>query len=120
METKNEKLEDLILAEYKKGNIVVSTSEGLQKTNLKEFIKQPVEGLLYDLNRNFATILTFIDDPKWVNDYALSSVVVELKRQLDDVSSDNDLLDFAEYCRSTGFLPTYENLNIWKEVVKNK
>lgn len=45
----------------------------------KEFIKQPIEGMLYDLNRNEVTVLTLIEDPKWVNDYAVSKVIQELK-----------------------------------------
>ena len=50
---------------------------------LKEIIKQPTEGLLYDLNRNEAIILTLIDDLKWVNDYACMAVICELKKQLE-------------------------------------
>ena len=79
---KVEKLKQKILKEYKKGNIVVSTSEGIMMTSLKEIIKQPTEGLLYDLNRDEITILTFIDDPKWINDYACMAVIRELKKQL--------------------------------------
>lgn len=77
-----EKLKDLILKEYKKGNIVILTSDGLKLTSLKEVIKQPAEGLLYDLNRDQATILTFINDPKWINDFACMAVIQELKNQL--------------------------------------
>ena len=72
-------LKDKILKEYEKGNIVIATIEGLQVMKLSEFIKQPVDGLLYDLNRDEATILTFIDDPKWVNDYAVCKVIRALK-----------------------------------------
>jgi len=80
---KTKELKDKILEEYKKGNIVVSTVEGISVAPLKEVIKQPTEGLLYDINRDEATILTLIDDPKWVNDYACMAVIRELKRQLD-------------------------------------
>lgn len=74
-----------LLEEYKKGNIVINTVEGIMTAPLKEFIKQPIEGLLYDLNRDEATILTFIDDPKWINDYALTQVIRELKNQLEEL-----------------------------------
>ena len=75
-------IKNMILEEYKKGNIVVSTSEGIMMASLKDIIKQPTEGLLYDLNRDEATILTLIDDPKWINDYACMAVIRELKKQL--------------------------------------
>lgn len=75
-------MKEEILNEYAKGNIVVATVDGLLTAPLKDFINQPVDGMLYDLNRDEATILTFIDDPKWINDYALTQVVRELKKQL--------------------------------------
>lgn len=46
-----EEIKNKILAEYDKGNIVVASFEGLQSMPLDEFIKQPADGLLYDLNR---------------------------------------------------------------------
>jgi hypothetical protein len=81
---KNEEIKDIILREYAKGNIVVATFEGIQAMPLKEFVKQPVEGMLYDLNRNEAVVLTFIKDPKWINDYAVAKVIQELKSQIDN------------------------------------
>lgn len=87
-------LKDIVLEEYQKGNIVIATGEGLAKMPLKEFMKQPVEGMLYDLNRNEAVVLTFIDDPKWINDFAVAKVIQELKKQLDNIpileNPDND------------------------------
>ena len=77
-------IKEMVLAEYKKGNIVVATFEGLQVAPLKEIIKQPIDGLLYDLNRNESVVLTFINDPKWINDYAMVQVLRELKRQLEE------------------------------------
>ena len=76
------KIKDLILTEYEKGNIVVSTHEGLQVAKLSEIIEQETSGLLYDLNRDAGTILTFIEDPKWVNDYACMKVIVALKEKI--------------------------------------
>ena len=80
-------LKDKILEEYKNGNVVIATPEGLQGTKLSEFIKQPTDGLLYDLNRNEAVILTFIYDPKWVNDYAVCQVIRELKSKIEILES---------------------------------
>ena len=82
-----ENIKEFVLKEYEEGNIVVSTFDGLQTVSLKEFVKQPVDGMLYDLNRNETTVLTFIKDPKWVNDYAVAKVIQELKRQLDERTS---------------------------------
>jgi hypothetical protein len=79
-----ENYRDMILKEYEKGNIVVLGPEGAQVTSLKECVKQHTDGLLYDLNRDEATVLTFINDPKWVNDYAVAKVIRELKRQLEE------------------------------------
>ena len=81
-----ESIKEKILTEYKKGNIVVSSFDGLHISELKEIIKQPVDGLLYDINRNESVILTFIDDPKWVNDYASTQILRELKKQLENMT----------------------------------
>ena len=78
-------IKDKILKEYKKGNIVVAGIDGLQGMPIKEFIKQPVEGMLYDLNRDEVTVLTLIDNPKWVNDYAVSKVIVALKKRIKEL-----------------------------------
>lgn len=78
-------LRDIILAEAKKGNVVFSCIEGYCAAALDEFIAQPTEGLLYDLNRSPEVVLTFIDDPKWVNDYAVYLVIKRLKEKLDGV-----------------------------------
>jgi hypothetical protein len=73
-----EKLRDMILAERDKGNVVISTIEGLRVAKLSDIIKQPVEGLLWDLNRTPEVALTFIEDPKWINDFAVSLVIERL------------------------------------------
>ena len=82
-----ENIKDLVLSEYKNGNIVTATFDGIQAMPLKEFVKQPAGGMLYDLNRCESVILTFIEDPKWVNDYAVAQVIRELKRQIDELKS---------------------------------
>ncbi len=82
-----EEIKDRILEEYKKGNIVVNGVDGLQVMSIKEFIKQPTEGMLYDLNRCEAVVLTFLPDPKWVNDYAVAKVITELKNRIKELES---------------------------------
>ncbi len=81
-------LKDKILQEYDKGNIVVATGHGLSVANISEFIKQPTIGMLYDLNRGEETVLTFIDDPKWINDYAVCKVITALKLRIDELQSE--------------------------------
>lgn len=87
------KIKDLILTEYEEGNIVVSTHDGLRFGKLSEIIEQETSGLLYDLNRDAGTILTFIEDPKWVNDYACMQVIVALKEQLKKIKETNIYLE---------------------------
>ena len=74
MEEKEE-LKKLILDAWKDGYVVFASAEGLRKQKLEDFTQQPLEGMLYDINRDAATILTFVDDPKWVNDFALTKLL---------------------------------------------
>lgn len=79
-----EDMRDFILKERDKGNIVVWGLEGkLMTMNLGEFIKQPAEGILYDLNRLEEISLTFIGDRKWVNDFAVALTIRKLKAQIE-------------------------------------
>ena len=64
-----------LLEDWNNGNLVYVDIEGLKSVKFEDFIKQPLEGMLYDINRNAATILTLIDDPKWVNDFALTKLL---------------------------------------------
>lgn len=82
-------LKDKILTEYEKGNLVIASFEGLGVTKLKDFVQQPAEGILYDLNRIEPVVLTFIDDPKWINDYAVAKVIRELKTYIHELESLN-------------------------------
>jgi hypothetical protein len=87
---KSKELKTLVLEEYKKGNIVIASGVGgLCTAPLKEIIKQPVDGLLYDINRNEATILTFINDPKWINDYASTQIIRALKNQVNELKENH-------------------------------
>ncbi len=74
----SEKVKKFILDKRKEGKLVVAGIEGLMSMDVKEFIKQPVDGILYDLNRLEETALTFIEDPKWVNDFAVALTIREL------------------------------------------
>ncbi len=78
-------LKDKVLEEYEKGKIVVVGAEGLICMDLKQFIEQPTDGMLYDLNRSEEVVLTFINDPKWVNDYAVCQTIRALKAKIDEL-----------------------------------
>ena len=64
-----------LLEDWNNGNLVYVDIEGLKSVKFDAFIKQPLDGMLYDINRDAATILTFVDDPKWVNDFALTKLL---------------------------------------------
>ena len=84
MEAKFEEFKDYILAKEKEGKVVFATHDGFAEMDLDEMVKQPVEGLLYDLNRDRVTILTYIDERKWVNDFACMKVITRLKEMLEE------------------------------------
>ena len=65
-----ETIGDKVLIEYKKGNICYEDIEGIKTVPINEFVKQPIEGMLYDLNRLEEIILTRLGN-NWINDYAL-------------------------------------------------
>ena len=75
-------IKEKILDEYKKGNIVFASFDELMTAPINDFIDQPIEGILYDLNRSEEVVLTFIDNPKWVNDYAVCKVIRALKGKI--------------------------------------
>lgn len=82
-----EKLKDLILRKEREGKIVFMTVGGIVTADIDEFIKQPTEGLLYDLNRDRLTVLSFVDkNPKWINDFAVGLVIKKLKEHYDQAS----------------------------------
>lgn len=80
-------IKETIISEYQKGKIVIATVEGLHTVDIDTIINQPINGLLYDLNRSEETILTFIDDPKWINDFAATKVIRLLKAKLSEYES---------------------------------
>lgn len=72
-------LKDEVLKMDKQGWVSFSTIEGVMTANIKDFVSQPAEGILYDLNRDKATVLHNLDDPRWVNDFAVNQVITYLK-----------------------------------------
>lgn len=77
-------IEKLLRDKKQEGCICVNTIEGILSYPLKEFVKQPIDGILYDLNRDESTCMAFIyDDVSWINNFACALVIRELKEQLD-------------------------------------
>ena len=85
-------LKKLVLEKRKEGKLVYATIAGPISVNVAEFIKQPADGILYDLNRLEEVVLTFIDDPKWVNDFAVALIIRELKKRIAELEKDNEKL----------------------------
>ena len=82
------KLRDKILAEREKGNIVFWGLPGeLNGVKLDDFVEQPAERILYDLNRLEEISLTFLGDAKWVNDFAVALTIRKLVEQRDAARS---------------------------------
>ena len=73
-----EEIKKLVLECEKKNEIVFMTIEGFASMDIDDFLKQPIEGILYDLNRLPEVVVGFLDDPKWVNDYAVYLVIKKL------------------------------------------
>lgn len=79
---------------------------------IKEFIKQPADGILYDLNRDEATVGSFApENMKWVNDFAVAKTIRALKDRIDELEkSITDVVRcgeckhwfFDHYCRKSG------------------
>ena len=81
------KYSELVLEERKKGNVVFIAVDEFVSAPVKDIVAQPVDGLLWDLNREEETALVFMDREgmiHWVNNFAVALVIRELKSQLMD------------------------------------
>lgn len=74
-------LKDRISAERAAGNIVTRQMDELMAMSLADFVEQPADGILYDLNRSEEVVMTFIDDPKWINDMAVAQTIRKIVEQ---------------------------------------
>lgn len=84
-EIKSELL-DSIREKTKENKVIFKGLDGLYEADISDFIGQPTEGLLYDLNRDIVTVCSWIDSEygeKWINDYAVMLVITRLKERLD-------------------------------------
>lgn len=88
-----EELKNLILAKKREGKIVFYSIEGLMESKMEDIIQQSAEGLLWDLNRDMATLLhrASEDNPCWVNDMALSNITEFLVNKVNEITEERDV-----------------------------
>jgi hypothetical protein len=85
----SDELKKLVLDGRKEGKVVYwALPDQLCSADVSDFIKQPVDGILWDLNRLEETVLTFMDDPKWVNDFAVALTIRALKEKVDQLEAE--------------------------------
>lgn len=77
-------IKEIVLNARKEGKVVIRTLDGFRIISLEELADQPVDGLLYDLNRSEEAVMDFMDDPKWINDFACVQVIRYLKNKLEN------------------------------------
>lgn len=71
-----------LIDNYKDGKVVLMTIEGAVSCDMEKFLEQPVDGILYDLNRDEVTALSCAKtDVKWINDFAVAKVIRKLFEQ---------------------------------------
>ena len=81
-------LKDVILKARNDGKVTLLNLDGLRTAPLSQFIEQPADGILYDLNRGEEVVLTFLPDPKWINDFAVSQVIRALKKRIEELENE--------------------------------
>ena len=100
---------DFILAKRKEGKAVYYVSpDELAISALEDLCDQPVDGLLYDLNRDEASILAFAseDNPYWVNNYATAQVIRYLKGRVETLEKQFNKEELRQICV---FIPLLRN-----------
>ena len=100
METNNEIL-DKVLALQADNKVAFMTIDGLKYNPIDEFVKQPLEGQLYDVNRDRATLYSMANENKnkrWINDLALvymyeyaNKTIEEQRRHITELECELDL-----------------------------
>lgn len=87
-----EELQNLILSKKKEGKIVFYSLEGLMEAKMENIIQQPANGLLWELNRDMATLLSRVskDNPCWVNDLALVNITEYLINKVNEITDERN------------------------------
>ena len=63
------------------------------EAKMEDIIRQPAEGLLWDLNRDLATLLhrASEDNPCWVNDMALANITEFLVNKVNEITEERNV-----------------------------
>jgi hypothetical protein len=81
---KDNELKETVLKARSEGKVAMWLLPGqLGITPLEDFLKQPADGILYDLNRLEECALSNAPDIRWVNDFAVAVVIRKLVEQRD-------------------------------------
>lgn len=92
---------DFILKRKKEGKAVYYVSpDDLAVTALEGLCDQPADGILYDLNRDEASILAFAGEgnPYWVNNYATAQVIRYLKGRVETLEKQFNKEELRQIC----------------------
>lgn len=73
-----------------KQHIIISTPFGPEEYDMDKFINQPAEGILYDLNMDFATLYTLAKNEnaiEYVNLIAAACTIKALKEEIETLKT---------------------------------
>ena len=60
---------------FQEGKVLFNTCKGVIETSIEDLVKQDTDGLLYDLNRDTATVTTIFDENMLLNELATINVL---------------------------------------------
>lgn len=82
--SKESELREMVLKARDEGKVVMWVlPDQLMTAPVAEFVKQPADGILWDLNRGEECALSSKDSIRWVNDFAVALTIRELVKQRD-------------------------------------
>ena len=80
-------LKDLLYEKGKEGKVIIGGMERrMMVIDLDEFISQPIEGILYDLNKLPEVIMSIPKNPNIIDDYATYLVIKRLKETITNLT----------------------------------
>lgn len=81
----SEELKKIVLKAREDGKVIMWVlPDQMMTAPVAEFVKQPADGILWDLNRGEECALSNTDSIRWVNDFAVAMTIRELVRQRDE------------------------------------
>ena len=97
--SKEKSVPEMVMEQEKEGVIVFMGIEGAMGAKISEFIQQPADGILYDLNRDKATLLSQYskDNVRWINDYAVAVTITSLRAELERVKAENEWIPVSTW-----------------------